>query len=282
MAHAIWNGSINFGLVSIPVKLFPAIRSSEGIHFHLLHDKDEGRIHNVRKCEECGQEIPWEHVDKGWEYAKGSYVVIDDKELEKLKPEATQSVDILEFVDANDIDSMLYDTPYYVEPDKRGRRAYSLLRESLKKSGKVGIAKVVLRTREHLAAVKPVGRALVIELMHFGNEIVNAEQFELPAANDKLPESEMENGADAHRQHDDPLRSGRLQGQVRGRAARHARSARREAIAAQGQRKARSCHEHRQPSGCSEEEPGNHQKHRPGSHPRSAGHSRTKRKKTGS
>jgi DNA end-binding protein Ku len=191
MAHAIWNGSINFGLVSIPVKLFPAIQSKEGIHFHLLHDKDEGRIHNARKCETCGKEIPWEHVDKGWEYEKGSYVVVDDEELKKMKPEATQSVDILEFVDESEIEPMLYDSPYYVEPEKRGRRAYALLREALKKSGKVGVAKVVLRTREHLAVVKPTEKALVVELMHFGDEIVDADRFELPPAGEKLPDQEM-------------------------------------------------------------------------------------------
>src|SRR6266699_403952 len=89
MAHALWNGSINFGLVSIPVKLFPAVRSSAGIHFHLVHDKYEGRIHNVRECEVCGQDVPWEHVDKGWEYQKCSYVVADDEEPKKMKPEAT-------------------------------------------------------------------------------------------------------------------------------------------------------------------------------------------------
>jgi DNA end-binding protein Ku len=191
MAHAIWNGSINFGLVSIPVKLYPAVRPNEGIHFHLLHDKDEGRIRNVRKCEACGQDVPWGQLDKGWEYEKGSYVVVDDEELKKMKPEATQSIDIVEFVDANEIDSMLYDTPYYVEPEKRARRAYTLLREALKKSGKVGIAKVVLRTREHLAAVKPAGKAIVIELMHFDKELVDANSFELPPANEKMPDQEM-------------------------------------------------------------------------------------------
>jgi len=195
MAHAIWNGSINFGLVSIPVKLFPAIRADEGVHFHLLHDKDEGRIHNVRKCEVCGQEVPWDHVDKGWEYEKGSYVVVDDDELKKMRPEATQSVDIVEFVDGSEIDSMLYDTSYYLEPEKRGRHAYTLLREALKKSGRVGIAKVVLRTREHLAAVKPVGKVLVIELLHFENELVDSNLLELPAANEKTPEKEMKMAA---------------------------------------------------------------------------------------
>jgi DNA end-binding protein Ku len=191
VAHAIWSGSINFGLVSIPVKLYPAVRSDEGIHFHLLHDKDEGRIHNVRKCEVCSQDVPWEHVDKGWEYAKGSYVVVDDEELKKMKPEATQSIDIVEFVDASEIDTMLYDTPYYLEPEKRARRAYALLREALKKSGKVGISKVVLRTREHLAAVKPAGSAIVIELMHFDKELVDAKSFDLPPVSEKMPNQEM-------------------------------------------------------------------------------------------
>ena len=191
MAHAIWNGSINFGLVSIPVKLFSAVRSDEGVHFHLVHDKDEGRIRNVRKCEICGQEVPWEHVDKGWEYQKGSYVVVDDDELKKMRPEATQSIDIVEFVDATEIDTMLYDTPYFVEPEKRARRAYALLREALAKSGKVGIAKVVLRTREHLAAVKPAGKALVVELMHFAKELVDASQFDLPPVNEKIPDQEL-------------------------------------------------------------------------------------------
>jgi DNA end-binding protein Ku len=195
MSHALWNGSINFGLVSIPVKLFPAVRSSEGIHFHLVHDKDEGRIHNVRKCEICGQDVPWEHVDKGWEYQKGSYVVVDDEELKKMKPQATQTIDIVEFVEESEINPMLYDTPYYVEPEKRGGHAYALLREALKKSGKVGIAKVVLRTREHLAAVRPSGKALVIELMHFGKELVDADQFELPANTEKLPEPQMKMAA---------------------------------------------------------------------------------------
>jgi DNA end-binding protein Ku len=190
MAHAIWNGAINFGLVTIPVKLFSAVRADEGIHFHLLHDKDEGRIHNVRKCEVCGHEVPWEHVEKGWEYEKGAYVVAKEEELKKMRPAVTQSIDIVEFVDASEIDSMLYDTPYYIEPEKRGQHAYALLREALSASGKVGVAKVVLRTREHLAALKPSDKALVLELMHFDHEIVAPSQFELPA-HTKMPESEM-------------------------------------------------------------------------------------------
>src|SRR5512141_2605131 len=142
MAHAIWSGSISFGLVTIPVKLFTAVREQEGVHFHLLHDEDKGRIKNVRKCSECGREIPWNDLVRGYEYEKGSYVVVTDDELERYKPEATQSIDIAEFVDAGEIDPMLYDKPYYLEPEKKGRHAYALLREALRKSNKVGIARV--------------------------------------------------------------------------------------------------------------------------------------------
>jgi DNA end-binding protein Ku len=191
MAHAIWSGSINFGLVSIPVKLFSAVRSDEGVRFHLLHDKDEGRIHNVRKCEVCGQEVPWDHVEKGWEYQKGDYAVVSDDELKKMRPVASQSIDIVEFVEAAEIDTMLYDTPYYVEPTGQGRRAYALLRDALKKSGKVAIAKVVLRTREHLAAVKPSGDTLVVELLHFDSELVDSKALDVPSAHEKMPEREM-------------------------------------------------------------------------------------------
>jgi DNA end-binding protein Ku len=191
MAHAIWSGAISFGLVTIPVKLFTAVRENEGVHFHLLHDKDQGRIHNIRKCEECGKDIPWNDLVRGYEYEKGSYVVVTDDELKKYRPEATQSIDIVEFVDGGEIDPMLYDKPYYLEPEKKGRHAYALLREALRKSGKVGIAKVVLRTREYLAALKPSGNALVLEMMHFADEIVKPTSFDLPAQKEKTPEGEM-------------------------------------------------------------------------------------------
>jgi DNA end-binding protein Ku len=118
-------------------------------------------------------------------------VVVDDDELRKLRPATTQSIDIIEFVNESEIDAMLYDTPYYAEPEKRSQRAYALLREALRKSGKVGIARIVLRTREHLAAVKPAGEALAIELMHFHKELVDAEQLDLPGSHQKIPEQEM-------------------------------------------------------------------------------------------
>src|SRR5579864_1224617 len=190
MAHALWTGSINFGLVNIPVKLFNAVRGNE-LSFHFLHKKDKGRINNVRTCSECNKKIPWDEIERGYEIEKGQYVVLTDEDFKRVNVEATQSVDIVQFVDQKEINPMLYDTPYYLEPEKKGRHAYALLREALKKSGKVGIARVVIRTREHLAALRPQGYALVLETMHYADEIVPAEQFDLPPAKEKTPPTEM-------------------------------------------------------------------------------------------
>jgi DNA end-binding protein Ku len=190
-SRAIWTGSISFGLVTIPVRLFTAIRENEGVQFHLLHKEDEGRIRNARTCEIDGKPVAWDDIVRGYEYEKGRYLVVDDEEIKKFRPEQTQTVQIEEFVALDEIDPMLFDKPYWLEPEKRGRHAYALLREALRKSGKVGIAKVVLRTREYLAAVKPAGDALVLEMMHFADEIVQAKDLELPPASEKANEGEM-------------------------------------------------------------------------------------------
>ena len=173
MAYAIWSGSINFGLVAIPVKPFTAVRESGDIRFHFLHDADYGRIKNERACSEDNKPVPWEHIVRGYEYEKGQYVVITDEDLKKANVEATQSVDIVEFVELSEIDPMFFDKPYYLEPQKNGRHAYALLREALRRSGRVGIARVVIRSREHLAALRPDGDALVLDLMHWHSEIVD-------------------------------------------------------------------------------------------------------------
>lgn len=180
MAHAIWSGAINFGLVTIPVKLQTAIRTND-LRFNFLHKTDEGRINQVRRCSIDGEEVAYTDLVRGYEYEKGRYVIISDEDFDRVNPEATQSVDIVQFVDLAEIDPMFFDKPYYLEPEKRGRHAYALLREALKDSGKVGIAKVVIRSREHLAALKPNGDALVLELMHFADEIVEASTLDLPA-----------------------------------------------------------------------------------------------------
>jgi DNA end-binding protein Ku len=180
MAHAIWSGAINFGLVTIPVKLQTAIRTND-LRFNFLHKTDEGRINNVRRCSLDGEEVSYDDLVRGYEYEKGRYVILSDEDFKRVNPEASQSVDIVQFVELSEIDPMLFDKPYYLEPEKRGRHAYALLREALKESGKVGIAKVVIRSREHLAALKPSGDALVLELMHFADEIVDATSLDLPA-----------------------------------------------------------------------------------------------------
>jgi DNA end-binding protein Ku len=189
MAHAIWSGSINFGLVTIPVKLFTAVRTND-LSFNMLHAKDEGRIRYERICSIDNKPVPWDEIVKGYEYEKGEYVILTDEDFKKVNPEATQSVDILEFVELEKIDPMYFDKPYYLEPTKQGRHAYALLREALARANKVAIARVVIRTKETIAAVKPSGEALVLELMHWADELVEQSDLDLPGEV-KLPEPEM-------------------------------------------------------------------------------------------
>jgi DNA end-binding protein Ku len=190
MAHAIWSGAINFGLVTIPVKLFTAVKADE-LSFNMLHAKDEGRIKYERVCSVDGKPVPWDEIVKGYEYEKGEYVVLTDADFDAVNPEATQSVDILEFVELDKINPMYFDKPYYLEPTKQGRHAYALLREALADTNRVAIARVVVRTKEYIAAVKPIGDALVLELMHWASEIVSADTLEIPGR-EKLPEKETQ------------------------------------------------------------------------------------------
>jgi DNA end-binding protein Ku len=189
MAHAIWSGAINFGLVTIPVKLFTAVKTDD-LSFNMLHKKDEGRIKYERICSVDGKPVPWDEIVKGYEYEKGQYVLLTDEDFATVNPEATQSVDIVEFVELDKISPMFFDKPYYLEPAKQGRHAYALLREALADSNRVAIARVVIRTKEYIAAVKPSGDALVLELMHWASEIVASDTLDLPGA-EKLPEKEM-------------------------------------------------------------------------------------------
>jgi DNA end-binding protein Ku len=189
-AHAIWSGSINFGLVTIPVKLFTAVRASD-LRFNFLHKKDDGRIYNERHCTVCGEKVEFADLVRGYEYEKGRYVTLTDDDLKSVNPEATQSVDIIEFVDLDQIDPMYFDTPYYLEPEKKGRHAYALLRESLREAKKVGIARVVIRSREHLAALKPNGEALILELMHYADELVEPSSFDFPELKESVAPAEL-------------------------------------------------------------------------------------------
>ena len=179
--RAIWKGSISFGLVNVPVSLFTATRQEE-LKFHLLRASDLSPINYKRVAELDGKEVPWEQIVKGYEYEKGKYVVLKDDDFKRVDVEATQTIDIVDFVDAAEINPIFFQKPYYLEPQKGGDRVYHLLREALQTSGRTGIAKVVIKTRQHLAAIKPNGELLALELMHFAAEIVDPSDLRVPAA----------------------------------------------------------------------------------------------------
>jgi DNA end-binding protein Ku len=177
--RAIWKGSISFSLVNIPISLYPATRREE-LKFRMLRKTDLSPINYKRVAEADGKEVPWEEIVKGYEYEKGKFVVLKDEDFRRADIEATQSVEILEFVPLKEIDPIFFDRPYYLEPQKSGAKAYALLRESLKLSGKIGIAKVVIKTRQHLASLKPEQNALVLELMHFADELIKPDLLQIP------------------------------------------------------------------------------------------------------
>ncbi len=179
MARAIWKGSISFGLVNIPIALYPATRREE-LKFRLLRKSDLSPVSYKRVAEKDGKEVPWDQIVKGYEYEKGKYVVLKDEDFERVDLEATQTVDIQDFVDVDEIDPMFFYKPYYLEPQKGGDKAYALLRDALEDSKKVGIAKVVIKTRQYLAGVKPEDGALVLELMHFADELADTEKLRVP------------------------------------------------------------------------------------------------------
>ena len=179
MARAIWKGSISFGLVNIPIALYPATRREE-LKFRLLRKTDLSPVNYKRVAEKDGKEVPWDQIVKGYEYEKGKYVVLQDEDFQRVDIEATQTVDIQDFVELDEIDPIFFYKPYYLEPQKGGDKAYALLRDALKDSKKVGMAKVVIKTREYLAGVKPEDGALVLELMHFADELADASKLHIP------------------------------------------------------------------------------------------------------
>lgn len=177
--RAIWKGSISFGLVNIPIALYPATRKEE-LKFRLLRAKDLSPVNYKRVAEKDGREVPWGDIVKGYEYEKGKFVVLNEKDFQRVDLEATQTVDIQDFVDLDEIDPMYFYKPYYLEPQKGGDKAYVLLREALAEGKKVGIAKVIIKTRQYLAGVKALKHALVLELMHFADELLDAEKLKVP------------------------------------------------------------------------------------------------------
>ncbi|MEP6822266.1 MAG: Ku protein [Chthoniobacterales bacterium] len=177
--RAIWKGSISFGLVNIPIALYPATRR-EDLKFRLLRGSDHSPVNYKRVAEKDGLEVPWKEIVKGYEYEKGKFVILNEKDFQRVDLEATQTVDIQDFVDLDEIDPMYFYKPYYLEPQKGGDKAYALLRTALADGKKVGIAKVIIKTRQYLAGVKALKHALVLELMHFAEELSDAEKLNVP------------------------------------------------------------------------------------------------------
>ncbi|WP_313506708.1 non-homologous end joining protein Ku [Stutzerimonas nitrititolerans] len=178
MPRTIWKGAVSFGLVHIPVALVPAT-SRSGIDFDWLDKRSMDRVGYKRINKTTGEEIDSENIVKGVEYEKGHYVVLNDEEIKAAHPKATQTVDIVSFVDAKDISFLYIDTPYYLTPDRRGEKVYALLRETLIETGKVGIANVVLRNKQHLAVVMPLGKALVMNTLRWADEVRGVEYLEM-------------------------------------------------------------------------------------------------------
>jgi DNA end-binding protein Ku len=182
----MWKGSIAFGLVNIPVELYSATRDHRP-KFRLLHAKDEEPVKYERVCQKEGKPVAWEDLVKGYEYAKGQFVVLTKDDFKTAALEKTKTIDILDFVDPADVDERYFETPYYLQAGKGADRAYVLLREAIRASGKIGIAKIILRDAQHLAAVEAIGDALVLTMMRFADELVDLKEFDFPGKVDVRP-----------------------------------------------------------------------------------------------
>jgi DNA end-binding protein Ku len=177
MPRAIWSGAISFGLVNIPVKLYSAV-SRKTVRFHQLERESNQRIQQKRVNPETGEEVPWENLVKGYEIGPDRFVVITPEELEAVQPEKTRTIDIEDFVDLDQIDPIYYDHPYYLAPDKGASKAYRLLLDAMKEAGRVAIARVVIRSKEHLVAIRPRDDVLTLETMLFSDEVIPPESLD--------------------------------------------------------------------------------------------------------
>lgn len=180
--RSIWKGAISFGLVNIPVKLYSATQQSN-ISLDMVDKRDHARIRYIRVNEESGKEVLWENIGKAYRI-NDNYVVLDDEDFEKAAPEKSKIIEVNQFVDENEIDTIYFENSYYVEPDKSGVKAYALLREALRKSGKVGVAQFVLRTAATLTVLKPKGDVLVLSKIRFAEEIRPTDELTLPSGSD--------------------------------------------------------------------------------------------------
>jgi len=185
----IWSGSISFGLVNIPVKLMSAVQSEE-IDFDMLSKKDMAPIRYARIDTKTEKEVPWKDIVKGFQYAKGKYVIVEQEDFEKASPEKSKAIDIVQFVKQEEIDPILYEKPYYIVPAKGGEKPYRLLLKALEESGTVGIAEFMLRNRQHVCAVKAHNDVLMLNQMRYQEEIKEVPEIEAPAK-EKISEKEL-------------------------------------------------------------------------------------------
>ncbi|MEA2717281.1 MAG: end-binding protein Ku, partial [Actinomycetota bacterium] len=189
VARSMWSGAISFGLVNVPVKLYSAV-SPKDVRFHQIDAKSKARVKQKRVSAATGEEVPYEDIVKGYELGPDTYVMISPEELNALDPKATRSIDIEDFVDLDQIDPIYYDHPYYLAPDKGGAKAYVLLRRAMQETNKVGIARVVLRTKQYLAAIRPLGRSLVLETMLYPDEVNPVDDLDVPGDEIEVTERE--------------------------------------------------------------------------------------------
>jgi len=190
MARSLWKGSLSFGLVNIPIEIHVAVRDHRP-RFRMLHAADKSPVKFSRVCAREGRPVAWEDLVKGYEYAKGQFVVITKQDFQAAAVEKTRRVDIIDFVQADEIDDRYFETPYYLAPAKSGEHAYALLREAMHAAKRVGIAKFILRDTQHLAAIEVIGDALVLSTMRFADELVELEHLTLPPVKD-LRKSELD------------------------------------------------------------------------------------------
>ncbi len=189
-ARPIWNGSISFGLVTIPVRLFTAVRE-KNLHFRTLHDQDHVPLKQKMYCPSDGKEVHPEHMVKGYEVEKDQFVVVRQDELDAVAPKATRAIEIQDFVDLEEIDPIYFDRPYYVQPKPEGAKPYKLLVEALQRKQKIGIARIVMHNKEYLAALRPADGTLLMETMHFGDEVLPASRLPDQPGKTKVDDREL-------------------------------------------------------------------------------------------
>jgi DNA end-binding protein Ku len=191
MPRALWKGAISFGLVNIPIELHTAVRNHRP-KFRMLHAKDKSPVKFERVCVRDGHPVAWEDLVKGYEYSKGHFVILTKEDFQAAALEKTRTVDIIDFVRADEVDDRFFETPYYLTPAKGGERSYALLREAIRESKRIGIATFILREAQHLAAVEVIGPAIVLTVMRFADELVDTGAFDFPSpAQVRKPELEM-------------------------------------------------------------------------------------------